>query len=78
MPHANPDRVDRLILISPGGFSINGVTEKPVPVPAMVQFYLTSAPEATVRQALKALYADPGQADRRAHDRLSRHDDYAR
>ncbi len=54
-----PDAVSRLVLIAPGGFSINGVTETPVPVPAMVKFYLQQAPLAGVTQATQALYADP-------------------
>lgn len=57
--HANPDKVKALVLLSPGGFSINGVTEDPVPVPLMVKLYLTSAPEAGVKQALQSLFADP-------------------
>ncbi len=53
------DSVASLILIAPGGFSINGVTEQPAKVPAMVKFYLTKAPEAGVKQALSALYGNP-------------------
>jgi pimeloyl-ACP methyl ester carboxylesterase len=56
---ANPDRVDRLVLLSPGGFSINGVTEDPVPVPMGVQFYLTQAPQPIITAATGALYGDP-------------------
>lgn len=48
-----------LILISPGGFSINGVTDKPVEVPLMVEMYLTKAPMAGIKRATTALYADP-------------------
>ena len=54
-----PDNVAALVLISPGGFSINGVTDDPVPVPLMVQMYLQNAPEAGVQAALSALYGDP-------------------
>lgn len=56
---ANPNSFSKLILISPGGFSINGVTEEPVDVPMMVKFYLTQAPSAGVKQATSALYGDP-------------------
>ncbi|MBC6402983.1 MAG: alpha/beta hydrolase [Hyphomonadaceae bacterium] len=56
---SHPDRVRGLILISPGGFSINGVTEEPVPVPKMVELYLTQAPEAGVSAATGNMYADP-------------------
>jgi len=55
----SPELVSKLVLISPGGFSINGVTDKPVEVPAMVQAYLAMAPEAGVKQATRALFADP-------------------
>jgi pimeloyl-ACP methyl ester carboxylesterase len=53
-----PDKVRALVLLAPGGFSINGVTEQAVSVPAPVQFYLKSAPEFAVRAALGNLYAD--------------------
>ena len=55
----SPEKVSQLVLISPGGFSINGVTDEPVDVPMMLKFYLTKAPEAGVRQATSNLYADP-------------------
>ncbi|GGX73147.1 alpha/beta hydrolase [Litorimonas cladophorae] len=55
---ANPDIASKLVLISPGGFSINGVTETPVEVPMMVKYYLTKAPEAGVKQASAALFGD--------------------
>lgn len=58
---ANPDRVGALVLVSPGGYSINGVTDEPVPVPAGVEFYLRNAPAPAVRAALSALYADPSK-----------------
>ncbi|WP_323761947.1 alpha/beta fold hydrolase [Maricaulis sp.] len=55
----HPTKVDRLVLLSPGGFSINGVTENPVPVPMGVQFYLTQAPQPIITAATGALYGDP-------------------
>lgn len=55
----NPVTIGNLVLISPGGFSINGVTDTPVEVPMMVKLYLTKAPSAGVKQASKALYGDP-------------------
>lgn len=58
---ANPERVSNLILIAPGGFSINGVTDSPVDVPAMVKYYLSKAPAAGVKQATTALYGDPSK-----------------
>jgi len=54
-----PDRVERLVLLAPGGFSINGVTEDPVPVPAAVAFFLTQGPEFGVAAASQALFGDP-------------------
>jgi len=54
-----PEDVSALVLIAPGGFSINGVTEKPLKVPPMVKYYLVNAPEAGVKQALSALYGNP-------------------
>jgi pimeloyl-ACP methyl ester carboxylesterase len=59
----NPGRVERLILLAPGGFSINGVTEDPVPVPMAVSFYLTQAPEAMIAAATRSLYGDPSGMD---------------
>ena len=54
-----PEKISELVLVSPGGYSINGVTDEPVDVPMMLKFYLTKAPEAGVRQATSSLYADP-------------------
>lgn len=55
----SPENVSKLVLISPGGFSINGVTEKPVEVPMMLKFYLKNAPLAGVKQATQALFSNP-------------------
>ena len=57
----NPDRVERLILISPGGYPNLGVGDEPAPVPAQVRLFLTTAPDAGVRAATAALYADPSR-----------------
>lgn len=57
----NTETIEKLVLISPGGFSINGVTETPVDVPMMVKFYLTKVPSAGVKQASTALYGDPSK-----------------
>jgi len=57
----NVDTVDNLVLISPGGFSINGVTDTPVDVPTMIKYYLTKAPAAGVKQATTALYGNPSK-----------------
>lgn len=57
----NPERVAALVLVSPGGYSINGVTEEPVEVPPGVELYLRGAAAPMVRAALSALYADPSR-----------------
>ena len=59
----NPGRVDDLVLVAPGGFSINGVTEEPVDVPAGVRFYLTSAPRPMVAGASAGLFGDASRMD---------------
>ena len=53
-----PDLVEKLVLLSPGGFSINGVTEDPVPVPVGVSFYLTQAPQPMIAAATTGLFGD--------------------
>ena len=58
-----PDLVDRLVLVAPGGFSINGVTEDPVPVPAAVSFYLTQAPQPMISAATSGLFGDATRMD---------------
>lgn len=72
----SPETASKLVLISPGGFSINGVTERAVDVPVMVKYYLTKAPLAGVKQASAALYGDPKMlTDLRVtqiHDLMSR------
>lgn len=59
----HPGRVDSLVLVAPGGFSINGVTEEPVDVPAGVRFYLTSAPRPMVAGASAGLFGDASRMD---------------
>jgi pimeloyl-ACP methyl ester carboxylesterase len=59
----DPDAIAALVLIAPGGVPHNGVTETPLKVPAMLQFYLKSAPEAGVRMALNSMYGDPSRLD---------------
>ncbi|MGV6820161.1 MAG: alpha/beta fold hydrolase [Parvularcula sp.] len=53
-----PDRVNKVILVSPAAFSINGVTDKPAPIPPAMAFYLKTAPEAGIRASLAFVYAD--------------------
>jgi pimeloyl-ACP methyl ester carboxylesterase len=54
----NPSRVDGLILISPGAFSLNGVSDEPAEIPAAMKAYLMAAPEAAVRASAQYIYAD--------------------
>ena len=56
-----PERVEGLVLVSPGGYPNLGVGDDPAPVPAQVRLFLTTAPEAGVRAATAALYADPSR-----------------
>ncbi|WP_417497413.1 alpha/beta fold hydrolase [Maricaulis sp.] len=58
-----PELVDHLVLVAPGAYSINGVTEEPVAVPMGVSFYLTSAPEAMVAAASAGLFGDVSRMD---------------
>ncbi|MCB9955478.1 MAG: alpha/beta hydrolase [Caulobacterales bacterium] len=56
---AHPERADALILVSPGAYSINGVTETPVPPPEPLKVFLRTAPEAGVAATLARVVADP-------------------
>lgn len=55
----SPDRVEALLLVSPGAYPINGVGDEPAPVPGAVAIYLRTVPEAGVRYAVSQIYA-PG------------------
>lgn len=72
LAETRPDLVSRLVLIAPGAYSINGVTENPVPVPMAVSYYLTSAPEVMVGAASAGLFGDATRMDpglaHRVHD----------
>lgn len=54
----HPERVSRLVLLAPGGYSINGVSEEPVAVPMGVRFFMTQAPEPMIAAATGALFGD--------------------
>ncbi len=56
---SSPSRVDRLILVDSAAFSINGVTEKPVPVPAAMRAYLLAPSPAAVAYSAAAIFAHP-------------------
>lgn len=55
----HPPRVDKLILVDTGAFPINGVTDKPVPVPAPMRAFLTAPSPAVVAFSAKLIYAQP-------------------
>ena len=55
----HPERVDRLILMDPGGYPNLGVGDEPAPLPDAMRAYLTLVPEAGVAFATSTLYADP-------------------
>lgn len=55
---AHPERVERLILVDSGAYSIYGVTENPVPVPDAMRAYLLAAPMAGVQLSAAQIYAD--------------------
>lgn len=54
---SHPERVDRLILIDAGGFSINGVRDEPVQAPPQLALFLRTA--FGVDAMLGQVYADP-------------------
>ncbi len=53
-----PARVDRLILVDSGAWSINGVTEKPVPVPDVMRAYLLDPQPAMVAASASLVFAN--------------------
>ncbi len=64
---ANPRRVDRLILVDSAAYSINGVTERPVPVPPAMRGYLLDPKPAAVAYSARTIFAHP---ERLTPDRL--------
>ncbi len=57
----NPERVDALILVSPGAYQLNGVKDTPAEIPAAMKAYLMTAPEAGVRASAELIYGDDGK-----------------
>jgi len=55
----HPDRTDRLILIDSAAYSINGVTEKPVPVPPAMRAYLLAPTPEGVAFSAAQIFAHP-------------------
>ena len=56
--HDHPERVKALILISPGVYSLNGVSDEPAEIPAAMKAYLLAAPEAGVAASAGLIYGD--------------------
>ena len=54
-----PDRVDRLVLIDSAAYSINGVTERPVPVPPAMRAYLSAPSPQAVAFSAAQIFAHP-------------------
>ncbi len=54
----NNERVAALILISPGAFALNGVSDKPAEIPAAMKAYLMTAPASGVRASAQLIYSD--------------------
>lgn len=54
-----PERVEGLILVSPGGYPINGVSDVPAEVPGAMELYLKTVPEVGLRASLGQIYGAP-------------------
>ena len=54
----SPARVEKLILVAPGGFSINGVTESPVSPPEPVKAFFRGPSRPTIAFTLSRLFVD--------------------
>lgn len=68
---ARPERVEGLILVSPGGFPNLGVGDEPTPLPGAVEAYLRYGLRPGVEQATGALYGDPSRLTDARIDRIS-------
>jgi pimeloyl-ACP methyl ester carboxylesterase len=55
----HPALVDRLILVDSAAFSINGVTDKPAPVPPAMRAYLLDPKPEMVRGSASLIFASP-------------------
>jgi len=58
---SNPQRVENLILVSSGAYSINGVKDKPLPVPGALVAYFKQPPEMAVKFSFGRLFSDPAK-----------------
>lgn len=66
----NPNRVDKLVLVSPDGFASPGFAyDKPAEVPAVLDLMRYVLPRAALRANLAPAYADPGKLTEAVVDR---------
>ena len=56
-----PERVNRLVLVDTGAYSIYGVTDEPARVPDAMRAYLLAAPLAGVEASAAQIFADPSR-----------------
>jgi pimeloyl-ACP methyl ester carboxylesterase len=54
-----PGTARALVLISPGAFPFNGVTDEPAPIPPGVAFFLRNPAPPLLKASFSSLYADP-------------------
>lgn len=54
-----PEAVERLVLISPGAYPINGVTDEPAEIPAALVAYFKFLPDVGIDASLERIFADP-------------------
>ncbi|WP_370334733.1 alpha/beta fold hydrolase [Parvularcula marina] len=55
----SPERVDAMILVSPGAYPMNGVGDEAAPVPPALSIYLQTVPDIALRASIARIYADP-------------------
>ena len=58
-----PARVDKLVLIAPGAYSINGVTEEPVEVPVAVSTYFEQSSQPIINFVTSGMFGDATRMD---------------
>ncbi len=58
---AYPQRIDQLVLVDSGAYSIFGVTDQPAPVPEVTRQFLLRPSEAGVVASTAMIYGDPAR-----------------
>lgn len=61
----NPERVNALIMVSPGAYPYNGINDTPTDIPAAMKAYLLTAPEAGVSASASLVYHDDAKVTER-------------